>query len=79
MDIDLGKIASIFGDQNATDLSGLVTGYSTDSRTTKKGDLFIPLMAERDGHDFIDDAISSGAIGHLYSHGIAKKKWDQSK
>ena len=73
MDIDLGKIASIFGDQNATNLSGLVTGYSTDSRTTKKGDLFIPLMAERDGHDFIDDAISSGAIGHLYSHGTAKK------
>ena len=28
--MDLGKIASIFGDQNATNLSGLVTGYSTE-------------------------------------------------
>ena len=73
MDIDLGKIASIFGDQNATNLSGVVTGYSTDSRTTEKGDLFIPLIAERDGHDFIEDALSSGAIGHLYSHGRAQK------
>ena len=73
MDIDLGKIASIFGDQNATNLSGVVTGYSTDSRTTEKGDLFIPLIAERDGHDFIEDALSSGAIGHLYSHGTAQK------
>ena len=73
MDIDLGKIASIFGDRNATNLSGLVTGYSTDSRTTVKGDLFIPLIAERDGHDFIQDAISSGAVGHLYSHGTAQK------
>ena len=73
MDIDLGKIASIFGDKSATNLSGLVTGYSTDSRTTKKGDLFIPLIAERDGHDFIEDAIASGAIGHLYSRGSAQK------
>ena len=78
LNIDLGEIASIFGDQNARNLSGLVTGYSTDSRTTEKGDLFIPLIAERDGHDFIGDAISSGAIGHLYSHGSAKKKWNQS-
>ena len=73
MDIELGKIASILGDRNATNLSGLVTGYSTDSRITEKGDLFIPLIAERDGHDFIDQAISSGAIGHLYSHGTAQK------
>jgi len=73
LDIELGKIASILGDRNATNLSGLVTGYSTDSRITEKGDLFIPLIAERDGHDFIDQAISSGAIGHLYSHGTAQK------
>ena len=73
MDIDLGKIASILGDRNATNLSGLVTGYSTDSRTTEEGDLFIPLIAERDGHDFIEEAISAGAIGHLYSHGAAQK------
>ena len=73
MDIDLGNIASILGDENATNLSGVATGYSTDSRTTEKGDLFIPLIAERDGHDFIEDALASGAIGHLYSHGRAQK------
>ena len=73
MDIDLGNIASILGDENATNLSGVATGYSTDSRTTEKGDLFIPLIAERDGHDFIEQALSSGAIGHLYSHGRAQR------
>ena len=73
MHIDLGKVASILGDQDATNLTGQITGYSTDSRTIEKGDLFIPLIAERDGHDFIEDAISSGAIGHLYSHGTDLK------
>lgn len=35
---------------------------STDSRTTKPGDLFVAIKGElADGHDFIDKAISAGA------------------
>ena len=73
MDFELTDIATIFNDQIKESISGLVTGFSVDSRTVKEGDLFIPLIAQRDGHDFIADAISSGAIGHLYSHGEPQK------
>ena len=49
--------------------SNFATGYSIDSRTIKQGDLFIPLIAERDGHDYIAAALDAGAVAHLYSHG----------
>ncbi len=38
-----------------------ITGVRTDSREVTAGDLFVPLIAERDGHDFIDAAIRNGA------------------
>jgi UDP-N-acetylmuramoyl-tripeptide--D-alanyl-D-alanine ligase len=44
-------------------LSGdLLSGVSTDSRTTKGGDIFIAIHGEKfDGHDFITKAIGGGA------------------
>lgn len=42
-------------------------GASFDSRTTRPGQLFVPIVAERDGHDFIGDARAAGAIAHLTS------------
>lgn len=42
------------------------TGVSTDSRTLKQGDLFVPIRGERlDGHRFIVQALASGAAGIL--------------
>lgn len=38
-----------------------------DSRTLRAGQLFVPLVAERDGHAFIDDALSAGASAYLTS------------
>lgn len=39
-------------------------GVSTDSRTTKSGDLFVALPGERfDGTDFVADAAEAGAVG----------------
>jgi len=39
-------------------------GISTDSRNVQKGNVYIPLKGEQfDGHGFIQDAISKGAIG----------------
>lgn len=40
-------------------------GLSIDTRTIKKGDLFVALKSERDGHDFIEKAMESGAAGVL--------------
>ncbi len=48
----------------------LVRGVSTDSRTLRPGDLFVPLAGERfDGHDFIADALGRGAAATLIRQG----------
>ena len=39
-------------------------GYSIDSRTVRPGELFFAVKGERlDGHDFVEQALSRGAIG----------------
>lgn len=40
-------------------------GLSIDTRTLEKGDLFIALKGDRDGHDFIAKATEAGAAGAL--------------
>lgn len=43
-----------------------ITNFSTDTRTIKKNDFYIPLKGERfDGENFIDKAIENGAIGYF--------------
>lgn len=42
-----------------------VAGVSIDSRSVRPGDLFVPIVAERDGHDFITTAVRSGAAAYL--------------
>ena len=36
-------------------------GVSTDSRTLQPGQMFVPLVADHDGHDFIGAAVRAGA------------------
>lgn len=43
------------------DASVEITGASIDSRSVGDGELFVPIIAERDGHDFIDAAVFNGA------------------
>jgi len=43
----------------------VVSGVSTDSRTGTDGTLFVPLVADRDGHDFIAAALEGGARAYL--------------
>jgi UDP-N-acetylmuramoyl-tripeptide--D-alanyl-D-alanine ligase len=45
----------------------LVEGASIDSRTVRPGQLFVPVVAERDGHDFIAAALAAGAAAYLTS------------
>ena len=42
-----------------------ITGVSVDSRRLAAGELFVPLVAERDGHDFIPAAVGAGASACL--------------
>jgi UDP-N-acetylmuramoyl-tripeptide--D-alanyl-D-alanine ligase len=42
-----------------------VDGASIDSRTIRPGQLYVPIVAERDGHDFIPAALAAGASAYL--------------
>lgn len=46
-------------------------GASFDTRSLQPGELFVPIVAERDGHDFIAAAIEAGATGYLTSGPLA--------
>ena len=42
-----------------------VDGASTDSREVVAGQLFVPVVAVRDGHDFVGAALAAGATAYL--------------
>ena len=52
---------------NATDQNITVTSVSADSRSLEDGTLFIPIISERNGHDFIESAIDNGAVAAFWS------------
>jgi len=57
--------AAVGGTLSGPDAS--IDGASFDSRSLLPGALFVPLVAERDGHDFIDAALAAGAGAYLTS------------
>jgi UDP-N-acetylmuramoyl-tripeptide--D-alanyl-D-alanine ligase len=46
------------------------TGVSIDTRTLNAGDLFVALVGERDGHEFVAGALEKGAAAALVSKPI---------
>src|SRR5439155_24733642 len=52
------------------DPDAVATSYSIDTRTLAPGALFVALRAERDGHDFVGDALDRGAAGALVSRAV---------
>ena len=64
MRFSLAEVAGIVGGELIGAGAG-VDGVSVDSRTLRAGELFVPLVAERDGHDFLHDAVAAGAAGCL--------------
>ena len=52
----------------AGDASKIISSISTDTRTIKAGDFYVPLKGVNfDGHDFIGEAIAKGVSGILVS------------
>ncbi len=45
-----------------------IDGASFDSRSIGAGQLFVPIVAARDGHDFIRSALDAGAGAYLTAH-----------
>lgn len=57
--------ARLGGEQVGPDVA--ITGASIDSRTVLPGQLYVPIVAERDGHEFIRAALQGGATAYLTS------------
>jgi len=55
-----------------------VAGATIDSRAVRPGQLFVPLVAERDGHDFVAAAVAAGAAAYLTSCGPVPAGGDAS-
>ena len=47
-----------------------VSGAAIDSRLVTGGELFVPVVAERDGHDFVAAAVAAGAAAYLTSRPV---------
>lgn len=67
MNLEVQKVAQITGGQVLPPgARATVSGVSTDSRTLRPGDLFVPLRGERyDGHDYLAQAVEHGAAACL--------------
>src|SRR4051812_39175558 len=48
----------------------VVDGVTIDSRAVGGGELFVPIVAERDGHEFVAQAVDAGARAYLTSAGV---------
>lgn len=67
MNITAREVATVTGG-HLVGASVELNGASIDSRTIRPGELFVPVIAERDGHDFIEAARAAGAAGYLTTH-----------
>ncbi|WP_199616288.1 UDP-N-acetylmuramoyl-tripeptide--D-alanyl-D-alanine ligase [Paenibacillus alkalitolerans] len=43
-----------------------IQGVSIDSRTIKEGNLFVPIIRQLDGHNYVEEAITKGAAASLW-------------
>jgi UDP-N-acetylmuramoyl-tripeptide--D-alanyl-D-alanine ligase len=59
------EAAAATGGQLDPEANWTAKGVSIDTRTLKPGDLFVALQDQRDGHDFVPDAMARGASAAL--------------
>jgi UDP-N-acetylmuramoyl-tripeptide--D-alanyl-D-alanine ligase len=51
----------------------VIDGFSIDSRTLAPGDCFFAIVAARDGHDFLGDAVARGAGALIVAQGASAR------
>ncbi|MEM7776246.1 MAG: UDP-N-acetylmuramoyl-tripeptide--D-alanyl-D-alanine ligase [Pseudomonadota bacterium] len=57
--------------------AGVVSGFSIDSRTLERGDVFVAISDARDGHEFVSAAFQAGAVSALVRHDYARQPDDR--
>ncbi|MBI2816131.1 MAG: UDP-N-acetylmuramoyl-tripeptide--D-alanyl-D-alanine ligase [Acidobacteria bacterium] len=74
MILTLHEIARALGVAAPSSPDAPVTGYSIDSRTLQRGDLFFAIRGDRlDGHEFVARALDSGAVAAVVDAARAAK------
>jgi UDP-N-acetylmuramoyl-tripeptide--D-alanyl-D-alanine ligase len=74
MKLALSRVAEFVQAAGDFDHAAIASGYSIDSRTLQPGDLFLAVRGERlDGHDYVDAALSNGAIAAVIERQQAKR------
>ncbi|MDH4241772.1 MAG: UDP-N-acetylmuramoyl-tripeptide--D-alanyl-D-alanine ligase, partial [Phycisphaerae bacterium] len=70
-EFSIKALARIINAGPAGDISGSITGVSTDSRTVKPGDCFFAVAGDNfDGHDYVEQAIAKGAVCAVVSRDV---------
>ncbi len=63
MKLPLSRIAEFISSNGRVNSEEVAVGYSIDSRTIRPGELFFAVIGERlNGHDYVDQALNSGAV-----------------
>ncbi len=69
MKLTLARAAQFMPAAGNFDPAAVASGYSIDSRTLQPGDLFFAIRGERlDGHDFVEAALTKGALAAVVEH-----------
>jgi UDP-N-acetylmuramoyl-tripeptide--D-alanyl-D-alanine ligase len=74
MELSLDEVIAATGGRSppAVEMAGVsVRGAATDSRAVRAGNLFVPVVGERDGHQFIPSALAAGAAAYLTSRPLS--------
>lgn len=71
--MQLAEIAKALATTCEGDEETIITSVAFDSRKITSGGLFVPLIGQRDGHDFIASAINNGASATLWQKGHPNK------
>ncbi len=72
MDVTARELATLTGGTLVRgDPEVLVTSFAIDSRVLEPGACFVALIAERDGHQFVDDAFARGARVALVTRAVS--------
>ena len=79
MKLPLARVADFLAATGAFDGRATAQGYSIDSRTIQPGELFFAVKGERlDGHDFVGQALSRGAIAAVVAKAQQARYSDHS-
>lgn len=74
MKLTLARAAEFVAASGDFDRAATASGYSIDSRTLQRGDLFFAVRGERlDGHDYVESALAKGAVAAVVEAGQSSR------